>query len=187
MKRPLLVLLVVAAMMFSATAATAGARPDGHRGNGHHTGTAWQLLRMRAANAQYHSPSKAIRDGFQALDVRGLGIGHITDELGLEGNPTCFDSPDGGMGVHYVDFSQVDDTVDPLHPEALVYEIGRNGRLRLVAVEYVASGETAPELFGRTFTWHKDIEVWKLHAWVYKYNPSGLFADWNPRVADCPS
>ncbi|HVR78898.1 MAG TPA: hypothetical protein VMS99_10950 [Acidimicrobiia bacterium] len=45
---------------------------------------------------------------------------------------TCFDSPDGGVSVHYV--RNIDDAVDPSDPEALVYSVGRNGRLRLVAL-----------------------------------------------------
>jgi hypothetical protein len=26
---------------------------------------------------------------------------------------------------------------------------------------------------------------YELHAWIWKFNPLGLFADWNPRV-HCP-
>lgn len=48
----------------------------------------------------------------------------------------------------------------------------------------------APQLFGQTFhlspppapgvPWH-----YALHVWVWAHNPSGMFADWNPRV-HCP-
>ena len=47
-----------------------------------------------------------------------------------------------------------------------------------------------PQLFGQTFhlspppapgvPWH-----YALHVWVWRQNPSGMFADWNPRVR-CP-
>lgn len=42
----------------------------------------------------------------------------------------CFDSPAGGMGQHYVDLSALDDTVDPLHPEAMVDEVKSDSRLK---------------------------------------------------------
>ena len=31
-----------------------------------------------------------------------------------------------------------------------------------------------------TMGWH-----WDLHAWVWQPNPSGMFAEWNPKV-QCP-
>jgi len=40
------------------------------------------------------------------------------------------------MGVHYSNFSLFDDVIDVEQPEALVYE-PRNGRLHLVAAEYI--------------------------------------------------
>jgi hypothetical protein len=24
--------------------------------------------------------------------------------------------------------------------------------------------------------------IWALHVWLWKHNPSGMFADWNPNV-----
>jgi hypothetical protein len=27
------------------------------------------------------------------------------------------------------------------------------------------------------------FDVWALHVWVWKHNPSGMFADWNPQVS----
>ena len=39
-----------------------------------------------------------------------------------------------------------------------------------------------PELFGQRF--HRDVVfgLWVLHAWVWKANPSGVFAEYNPLV-----
>jgi hypothetical protein len=49
----------------------------------------------------------------------------------------CVSGPnEGAMGVHYVNPMLFDDQLDVEHPEALVYE-PRNGRLVLVAAEYV--------------------------------------------------
>jgi hypothetical protein len=101
----------------------------------------------------------------------------------------CFDLPGvGGMGQHYVK-GPLDGEVDPLEPEALVYEIRRSGRLRLVGVEYVVPGDAvteAPELFGQTFHFNGDLGVWVLHAWIWQRNPAGTFEDYNPKVSLCP-
>ena len=52
-------------------------------------------------------------------------------------NGGCVSGPEeGAMGVHFVKFALFDGTVDVEHPEVLVYE-PRNGRLHLVAAEYV--------------------------------------------------
>jgi len=64
----------------------------------------------------------------------------------------------GGMGQHYVDLAALDDIVDPLRPEAMVYEVkvneNRGEKLQLVAVEWVVPGlptDEPPELFGEHF------------------------------------
>ena len=51
----------------------------------------------------------------------------------------CFTDPDrGGMGLHYIDESLLDDHVDITKPEALVYELDANGDITsLVAHEYI--------------------------------------------------
>jgi hypothetical protein len=63
----------------------------------------------------------------------------------------------------------------------------RRTALRLVGVEYVVpfGAWTAPEppvLFGQHFHRNETFGLWALHVWVWQHNPSGLFADWNPRV-----
>jgi hypothetical protein len=91
-----------------------------------------------------------------------------------------------GMGIHFVDFAAIDGTVDPLHPEVLVYEPKPHGRLQLVAVEYMALGATSPVLFGRAMEEsHLPFADWELHAWVWKGNPEGMFHPTNPNVS-CP-
>jgi hypothetical protein len=101
------------------------------------------------------------------------------------------------MGIHYVNGGLVgDDAVNPERPEALVYEPARNGRLRLVAAEYIvfqsawdATHSTPPSLFGEEFELvgsgnrYGIPPFYELHAWLWKHNPSGMFEDWNPRVS----
>ena len=82
-------------------------------------------------------------------------------------------------------------------PEALVYEPQPNGRLRLVAAEYVvlqsaweaAGNSGVPTLFGRSFELIPSPNryglpaFYELHAWIWKHNPRGMFDDWNPLVS----
>jgi hypothetical protein len=35
---------------------------------------------------------------------------------------------------------------------------------------------------GQQFMQFDTFQVWGLHVWIWKENPSGLFAPWNPRV-----
>lgn len=99
----------------------------------------------------------------------------------------CMEDPNlGGMGYHYVNTGLLDDKLDVATPEALLYEPEANGRLRLVAVEYVIpksawTSDQPPELFGRKLQLNS-FDLWALHVWAWENNPSGLYANWNPRV-----
>jgi hypothetical protein len=107
----------------------------------------------------------------------------------------CAEQPGvGTMGQHYVNFDLVGDpTIDPLHPEALVYEPQANGTFKLVALEWVRVGPqeaTAPTVLGhdmlyRTAPNRYGIEpgFYERHYWLYKSNPLGDFSDWNPTVS----
>ena len=94
------------------------------------------------------------------------------------------------MGYHFANFDiLLDGVVDPLLPEALLYEPRKNGQLRLVAVEYVIPGAflpptaAPPVLFGQEFQYNEGDQVWALHVWIWRHNPNGMFAGWNPRVS----
>ena len=103
----------------------------------------------------------------------------------------CFDLPGvGGMGQHYVNPSLLDATVVANQPEALVYEVDGD-RLQLVAVEYIVPwsawiSPTPPQLFGRSFYSIASLHLWALHAWIWRPNPLGMFANYNPNVKLCP-
>jgi hypothetical protein len=115
----------------------------------------------------------------------------------------------GAMGVHYVKGDLVKDpAIDAAHPEALVYAPDAHGRLHLAAVEYVviksdweatqpqppnmgyptAVTSAPPTLFGHTFNFTDAPNryglppFYSLHAWIWKDNPAGAFAMWNPSV-----
>ncbi|MBM6401395.1 hypothetical protein [Phycicoccus sonneratiae] len=105
----------------------------------------------------------------------------------------CFQSPGrGGMGVHFVNDALLDDRVDVSRPEALVYELDRDGAVAgLVAHEYIVpvdawTRSTPPQLFGVAFHRHPSLPLYVLHAWVWKDNARGDLDDWNPAVRLCP-
>ncbi|MBC7809963.1 MAG: hypothetical protein H7175_02390 [Burkholderiales bacterium] len=113
----------------------------------------------------------------------------------------CFVNNDiGGMGQHYVNGDLVgDDVVDPMLPEALVYEPTEDGEMILVAFEYLVfadvwdpdnTGREAPMVFNRPMHLKTNIPdtppVWTMHLWLWTTNPGGIFADYNPLVF-CPS
>jgi hypothetical protein len=138
-----------------------------------------QLAAVRASTERFHSVATA--------ESAGYGVFY-----------QCTDhATDGAMGQHYVNGALVGDpAIDPLRPEALVYEPKRGGGLRLVGVEYVvfqdawdATHDAAPALFGRTFSLIEEGNryglpaFYELHAWIWRSNPSGIFMDWNPKVS----
>ena len=101
------------------------------------------------------------------------------------------------MGVHFSKFPLFDDVIDVDQPEVLVYE-PRNGRLHLVAAEYVTPAEAweathddfdLPNLMGHLFHFapgpnrYGPPAIYELHVWAWKDNPKGVFADWNPTVS----
>ena len=136
------------------------------------------LEKVRDVTEKYHRLSAAQKAGYDL--VPGLDY--------------CFDNPGvGGMGYHYINTAWMDTKVEVRKPEALVYAPKKNGRLELAAVEYIvpaaawdAEGHSQPPmLFGEMFHLNTSLGVYALHAWIWKKNPAGIFADWNPRVS-CP-
>ena len=100
----------------------------------------------------------------------------------------CMDNPGtGGMGYHYVDVNLLDATLDVTKPEAVMYEPGPNGQLRLVGLEYVIpaaawTSASPPVLLGQELELNQ-FDLWALHVWIWKHNPDGMYASWNPNVS----
>jgi len=101
----------------------------------------------------------------------------------------CMTDPAGGMGFHYGNTNLIDSTLRVEDPELLLYEPDATGAKHLVAVEYIvpytahARSAAPPVLFGQPLKQVDAFQLWGLHVWVWKDNPSGLFADWNPTVS----
>jgi hypothetical protein len=139
---------------------------------------------VRAATTAYDDLAAAEADGY-ALLIDTAGI-------------SCIDKPGtGAMGVHYANGALVEaGAVDARKPQVLVYEPTADDSLRLAGVEYVviqepwdATHDTPPALFGQEFMLTPAENryglpaFYSLHAWVWKANPSGMFAMWNPDVS----
>ncbi len=133
-----------------------------------------QLAALRRLVAPFHNFDRAQAAGWSA---------EITP---------CLENPDeGGMGFHYGNPAYINDggAVDELQPELLLFEPQRNGQMRFVGIEYIVLFSDvpptgpAPELFGMQFHAVPDAGLWGLHVWPIYHNPSGMFADWNPRVS----
>jgi hypothetical protein len=130
------------------------------------------LATLRRVTASFHDFETASRSGWSA---------QITP---------CMADPAGagGMGFHYGNTHLIDGTAHVDRPQLLLYEPEQNGRLRLVAVEYIipytfhSRDAEPPRLFGQQFQQNDTFQLWGLHAWVWEENPSGVFANWNPRV-----
>ncbi len=94
------------------------------------------------------------------------------------------------MGWHYLHQGLLDDgRFDWKKPELLVYvDDPCSARRKLVAVEYavpLSMARRPPAGFvGHADQWdaNQTFQIWTLHAWVYEFNPDGVFAPMNPRV-----
>ena len=139
-----------------------------------------ELAKVREATAAFHDVAAAEAAGYGPFYV-------CTDNEGV-----------GAMGQHYVNLGLVlDPAIDPLRPEALVYEPMPDGSLRLVGVEYVtfqaawadAFGDTTPTVLGLNLKPVGEPNRYGLppffqrHVWLWAPNPLGMFEDWNSRVS----
>lgn len=128
--------------------------------------TIFELWQARLATARYQNINNAINDGYENIFVEVPNMGH-----------------------HYRKLSLVDGTFDVRRPELLVYNKKHNGQFELVAVEYAVPIEITPNQAPAGFTGSADVwdrnttfGLWLLHAWVWRYNPAGVFNPTNPLV-----
>jgi hypothetical protein len=126
---------------------------------------AWELQQARAATARYRDIRNAIKDEYVDIAV-------VVEN----------------MGYHYMKMSNVDSKFDFRQPEILVYNRKHDGSYELLAVEYAIPLElsaNAPEGFsGDADQWDENhgFGLWLLHAWVWSYNPDGVFSATNSLV-----
>jgi hypothetical protein len=127
--------------------------------------------------------------GFRNVQA-ALGAGYASTQA-------CVSGPEkGAMGIHFANGPLIDDgMLDAKSPELLIYE-QRNGRLRLLGVEFLVVAEAwhshteaPPVLMGQQFHYVGSPNryglppFYELHVWAWRDNPSGMFVDWNPTVS----
>ena len=126
------------------------------------------LKTLRSVTAAYTDFSKAQAAGYTE---------RLTD---------CMADATGGMGYHYGKLANIDASARLTEPEILMYEPQRDGSLQFVGIEFVvplSESATPPTLFGLQFHKNEAFQLWVLHVWAYRDNPSGMFSDWNPTVS----
>lgn len=128
--------------------------------------TMWEIQQARASSAKYKHISNAIKDGYADIDV----------VIPL-------------MGYHYMRSTSLDANFNFRDPEILVYNKDDNGEFQLVAVEYAVPINLSPNAPPAGFTGDADvwtrnegIGLWLLHAWVWYYNPEGVFNPTNANI-----
>src|SRR5262245_2199373 len=148
------------------------------------------------------SRSELLPTGFgEAVDRDVMAVRAATESFkvldnavaaGYEGQVSqCFENPpQGGMGFHHKNSALRDARLEIDKPEILLYAHMPDGQYKLTGVEYIVpvsawSGSEPPTILGQPLRRADTLGVWYLHVWIWELNPSGLFADWNPRVK-CP-
>lgn len=174
-RKPLIRMALIAAVAAGTAHVAVQAQHANHGGG---TSDANLVQVVRNATQTFHDVANATAAGYG----RFLG---------------CVSGPQSGaMGVHYVNGTLVGDgQIDANRPEALMYE-QKNGRLRLLGVEYIvmaadwhATHTEPPTLGGQVFHYNGSPNryalpaFYELHVWAWRDNPGGTFADWNKRVA----
>lgn len=131
------------------------------------------LKAVHSSTARYQSTTQAIKASY------------VPD-------PRCVSVPGrGGMGYHWVNKSLIDAVFDPLTPEVMLYATGSDGKLKLVAVEYLVmdAGQPVPMFDSQVFDDRSGAPItahhWSLHVWLYEHNPAGMFKPFNPNIT-CP-
>jgi hypothetical protein len=128
--------------------------------------TIHELKEVQIATERYKNIQNAVADGYTDINV-------VVQN----------------MGFHYMKASLADTIFDYRKPEILVYNKNHQGQVELVAVEYAVPLELRPEQAPQGFTgsndvWKRDtgFGLWLLHAWIWSYNPQGVFNPTNPNV-----
>lgn len=178
------------ASMSASTHADVAVTHEDHADNGELT--AEQQVEIYQATARFNDVDVAFAAGYapapidECVDVEGYG----------------------GMGLRYVNLAlAADGVIDPATPEVLAYVPTADGGLELGAVEYanidadqdLATDDDRPELFGHKFDGPMDatnpahagapmpVPVhYDLHVWLYRENPDGMLAAFNPDVSCRP-
>jgi hypothetical protein len=137
-----------------------------------------EMAAIRNATDPYQDLNVALEDGFVQLFDCTVNPNNAAE----------------AMGQHYINPDRVDSSLKLTEPEVLMYEPQPDGSMALVAVEYIVfehdwSKPQPPKFLGQTLKrkeyvgLHQVDPFFEVHAWVWKDNPTGVFADWNTDVS----
>lgn len=133
-----------------------------------------QIAEHRDSLAKYCDPSKALADGYRTAAEYAQG------DQGVIGTPFV------NTGI---------EELKPEKPQALLYDLREDGTYELLGVKWfrpTARVDSAPTLFGKTLAGPQEGEVpaipehYGLTAWLFRDNPEGLFARYNPAIKPVP-
>jgi hypothetical protein len=188
---------MVAATVLAAALATAGAEPFDGGGGGGVLSTPGERAALIAQVQEVQAEATLARD-LAALyaAVASFADTDAAAAAGYGPASACMTSDRGAQGIHWANGDlMASAAVVADSPQLLMYEPGADGSLRFLGVEYLVFQQAwhdtghvdRPILFGQTFGLNEtllDEPFYLLHVWVGQFNPSGVFADWNPLV-DC--
>ena len=165
-----------------------------------------ELSAVRAASERFRDVRQALAEGYVPAP------GNVCEMASMMGRPEALGAmgvhyfrPDL-LGITAPPNPRVDGTgthTDFLKPAILIYEPQADGALELVAVEnlvfikaWEAAGHRAPPTYrGKSFDRMQDDPStpvdeahmfephYDLHVWLYRENPNGVFAQFNPSVS----
>ena len=174
-------LAVLAAAAALPASAMAHGEPTGHDNRPHSAAVKRQLKVVKRATTKYRDVRLAVRDGYVP-----------TDE--------CYGVPGRGvMGFHYANPALILNTVDNIRRPDILDLPAEQGRApparggRVVPPRRRPGPDRPdpdrPRLFDRPFDGPMIHEPgtpvhFDLHAWLFKHNPKGVFAPFNP-AAHC--
>jgi hypothetical protein len=162
------------------------------------------LSAVKAASAKFQDVSVAKAEGYttdgKCMSAAMIGYPASAGAMGLHyirKDLIGITPPPPGKRV-----SGTNTHTDFLHPSMLVYEPQADGSAKLVAIENLvfesawrsAGHRGAPTFHGHKYVLLKDNPKttvdeahnyephYELHVWLYRPNPKGLFAEFNPKV-----
>ncbi len=157
---------------------------------------------LLAHNGAHSSNSfSPLVDKVRRATAKYRDINVMLSEGGWAAATPCVSGPNSGaMGVHFVKDGRVGDGILRAdQPEALIYEPGPGGSMRLVGVEFIElkdvwdsvgnGGGKQPVLEGHLLNLvtgpnrYTLPAFYELHVWAWEDNPEGSFADWNTEVS----
>ncbi len=163
------------------------------------------LAQVRAATSKYQDVNVAIADGYVRDPLDLCDTAEMMGRPAEDGVMGIHFAHPGRLGITAPPNPRVRGTsthTDFLNPGVLIYEPQADGSLELVAVEnlvFVESWEAAgnterPTFMGQPYDLMADdpaTEIdeahmfephYDLHVWLYRENPRGMFAQFNPNA-----